>query len=232
MMVLGSGWRRGAGAAVLACALALAACAVVLTIALAAASGHAAPTPPKPAALSEQDRADIARIEDYLNGITTLQSRFLQVSQAGGYAEGELLLSRPGRLKLEYAPPVPVLIVVNGRFVTYYDKQLKQVQHVPTEQTPASILVRDTISLAPGDLTVTEFERGPGTLRVTVVRTADPGMGSMALVFADRPLALKKWTVTDAQGQVTDVSLLGPRFGVTLDPRAFDFQPPPDVGGN
>lgn len=219
MMLSRMGWGRlTAGLAVFAFALTVA-----------AGAAWAAPTPPKPVALSERDKADVARVEEYLNGITTLQSRFLQVSPNGGYAEGDLYLSRPGRLKLEYAPPVPILIVVDGDFVTYYDKQLKQVQHIATELTPASILVRDKISLAPSEFTVTEFERGPGTLRLTVVKTSDPGMGSMSLVFSDRPIALRKWTVTDAQGQVTNVSLLGPRFGITLDPKLFQFQLPRDA---
>jgi len=200
-----------------------------LALAVAAGAAWAAPASPKPAVLSERDKADIARVEEYLNGITTLQSRFLQVSPNGGYSEGDLYLSRPGRLKLEYAPPVPILIVVDGDFVTYYDKQLKQVQYIATELTPASILVRDKISLAPSEFTVTEFERGPGTLRLTVVKASDPGMGSMSLVFSDRPIALRKWTVTDAQGQVTNVSLLGPRFGLTLDPKLFQFQLPRDA---
>jgi outer membrane lipoprotein-sorting protein len=198
-------------------------------LALAAAVSAVGAAPPKPAPLSENDRADLARIEEYLNSITTLQSKFLQVSPSGAYAEGELYLSRPGKLRLEYAPPVPILIVIIGGFVTYYDKQLKQVQHIPTEQTPASILVRDKIALGAGELTVTEFERGPGALRLTVVKTSDPGLGSMSLVFSDRPVSLRKWTVVDTQGQVTNVSLLGPRFGVVLDAKVFDFQPPPDA---
>jgi outer membrane lipoprotein-sorting protein len=202
---------------------------IALALMVAAGAAWAAPAPPKPAALSDRDKADLVRVEEYLNGITTLQSRFLQVSPNGGYAEGDLYLSRPGKLKLEYAPPVPILIVVDGDFVTYYDKQLKQVQYIATEQTPANILVRDKISLASGDLTVTEFERGSGTLRLTVIKTGDPGMGSMSLVFSDRPIALRKWTVTDAQGQVTNVSLLGPRFGLTLDPKLFQFQLPRDA---
>lgn len=219
MRTLPTRWRRlCAGAAVAAIALLAA-----------AGAGLAAPATPKPVALSDQDKADLARVEEYLNGITTLQSRFLQVAPNGGYSEGDLFLSRPGKLKLEYAPPVPILIVVDGDFVTYYDKQLKQVQYIPTAQTPASILVRERIALASGDLAVTEFERGPGTLRLTVVKASDPGLGSMSLVFSDRPIALKKWTVTDAQGQVINVSLLGPRFGVALDPKVFQFQLPRDA---
>ena len=43
------------------------------------------------------------------------------------------------------------------------------------------------------------------------------------LVFADKPLSLRKWTVTDAQGAITDVALLAPEFGVALEPKLFLF---------
>jgi len=39
-------------------------------------------------ALTAQDRADIARIETYLNGLKTLKARFLQVAPDGRTSQG------------------------------------------------------------------------------------------------------------------------------------------------
>ncbi|HEY9164453.1 MAG TPA: outer membrane lipoprotein carrier protein LolA, partial [Magnetovibrio sp.] len=47
-------------------------------------------------------------------------------------------------------------------------------------------------------------------------RSDDPAEGSLTLVFESKPLQLRKWSVTDAQGITTTVSLLGPKFGVNL----------------
>ena len=52
--------------------------------------------------LSEAARADIARVETYLNRLRTLKGRFLQVASTGSLAEGTVYLSRPGRLRFEY----------------------------------------------------------------------------------------------------------------------------------
>jgi outer membrane lipoprotein-sorting protein len=180
---------------------------------------------------SPADRADIKRIETYLNGLGTLRARFLQVSSNGDYAEGTLFVSRPGRLRIEYDPPVPVLMVAAGGMLTYYDRELQQVSHIDLNSTPAGILVRERISLFSEDITATALERGADALRMTVVRADDPLEGSIALVFSDRPLTLKKWTVTDAQGTVTTVSLLDTRFNVTLDPKLFAFEAP-DLPGD
>lgn len=175
--------------------------------------------------LSEQDRADVARVEDYLNAIRTLSARFMQISDNGGTAEGSLYLSRPGKLRLEYDPPVPILLVANSGFLIHYDKQLKAVTHLPIDSTPAGLLVREHVALS-GDVAVTSVERGPGSLRVTVVQSKDPQAGRITLVFGERPFALSNWQVTDAQGSVTRVALIEPRSGMPLDPALFRFNDP------
>ena len=70
-------------------------------------------------------------------------------------------------------------------------------------------------------------------MQVTLLRTATPGDGTLTLVFADNPLALRSWLVVDAQRRETRVSLydvqLGGSFDQSLftyiDPRAFDQGP-------
>jgi outer membrane lipoprotein-sorting protein len=200
--------------------------AVALTIAtgcLLAAGATAAPV------LSDADRFDLKRIETYLNGIKTIKARFLQVSSGGDYSEGNLYFAKPGKLRLEYDDPKPILIVSNGVNLTYYDKLLKQVSYFDLESTQASILLRERVSFSSGDILVTSFERGAGVLRVTVIKGSDPREGNLTLIFSDNPLDLKKWTVTDAQGVVTNVSLLGSRFDLPLDRGLFDFVPPQDA---
>ena len=179
-------------------------------------------------ALSASDKADVARVEDYLNAMTTLQARFLQVTSSGAYAEGSIYISRPGKLRIEYDPPVPVLMVSAGSWLIYYDKELEQVSFLDIDSTPAGYFVSERIEFG-GEITVTGFERRRGVLRLSLVKTDDPLEGSMTLVFRDRPLALKKWVVTDAQGIETTVSLLGVRSGHDLDPDLFRFADPREL---
>jgi len=177
---------------------------------------------------NKADRADISRIEAYLNTIKTMQARFLQVSSDGDYSEGALYFSKPGKMRLEYDAPNPNLIVSDGVNLTFFDKELGQASYFDLEGTQAAVLLADNISFSSGDVIVTRFERGPGVLRLTVIKGKDPLEGNMTLIFSDRPLGLKKWAVTDAQGIVTNISLLDPRFGVSVDPKLFDVEVPTD----
>jgi len=174
--------------------------------------GAAAAAEAVPAELSGADLADLARIETYLNELTTMESRFLQFSQEG-VAEGRIMLDRPGRLRIEYAPPVPLLMIASGRLLMYHDTQLKQTTFLPVSETPAALLIDENIKLS-GDVTVTAFERAPRAFRVTLEQTDSPDTGSVTLMFEDAPMRLAKWRVIDAQGTAIDVSLLEPRFGV------------------
>ncbi len=205
--------------------------AAALLVALAPLAGPAAADPPPEAAsLGEAERSDIARIEDYLNRLGTVQARFLQISSNGGFAEGDIHISRPGKMRIEYDPPSPILIVANGRHLIYFDKELEQVSYMGLDSTPAGILLKEQVSFLGGGFTVTFFERSPGVLRLTLVKTDDPLEGSLSLVFNDRPMSLKKWIVTDAQGVVTTVSLMDVRFGAPLNPELFRFKNPKRLG--
>jgi len=185
-------------------------------------------TPPKQVRqsdLSKRDKADIARIETYFDSIRTLSGRFYQISSLGEIAEGRISLSRPGKLRIEYNPPVPILIIADGRRLVYYDSELQSVNTFRIEDTPAYILLRDKLDLG-ADVEVVGFDRGKGVLRLTVLDKENPDIGRLTLVFADNPLILKKWIITDPQGVTTTVALLDTRTGMELKPQLFDFEDP------
>ena len=176
--------------------------------------------------LSAQDKADIARAEEYLNGVTTLKARFLQVAPNGGSVEGDAYLSRPGRMRLQYDPPSPLLVVADGSFLIVYDSQLGEPSYIPLGSTPAGILVRAGVRLDGGDVAVTRVARQPGVVRISLVEADDPAAGEITLVFSDKPFALRQWQVKDAQHQVTTVSLYQAQAGLSLDSALFEFKNP------
>ena len=172
------------------------------------------------ARLTAQDKIDLKRVEDYLESLSTLRSRFLQTSSNGGAETGKLFMSRPGKLRFEYDPPASILMISDGIFLIYIDKDLDQVTHIFLKSTPVNFLVREDIRMD-GDITVTKIRRSPGMLRITIRDTDEPGKGSMTLIFTDKPLALRKWTVIDAQNIRTNVMLTGVETGMTLDLKLF-----------
>jgi outer membrane lipoprotein-sorting protein len=186
-------------------------------------AGAAAPGP----ALSPQDRADIARVEDYLNGLKTLKAHFMQVAQNGGVSEGTAWLARPGRMRFQYDPPAPFLLIAAHGVLTFHDAALQQDSNIGLGRTPLGILLAEKVELLGGPVAVTSLQRLPGQLQLTLVRTESPGDGTLTLIFADQPLTLRQWTVVDAQRRETHVTLYNVQTGGSFDPQLFEQISPP-----
>jgi outer membrane lipoprotein-sorting protein len=183
-----------------------------------------------PVAMSAQDQADIARIETYLNGLKTLKAHFTQAASNGGMSEGTAWLERPGRMRFQYDPPAPFLLIAAHGVLTFNDSALQQTSNIPLSRTPLGILLAEHVVLA-GAVTVTSVQRLPGQIQVTVVRTESPGDGSLTLIFADQPLMLRQWTVVDAQRRETHVTLYNVQLGGNFNPQLFEqISAPPGSG--
>ncbi len=195
--------------------------ALVLSLAVGVGEAPAA-APPQPIALTVRDRAAVAEIEAFLNGITTLQAEFVQLTASGSYARGNFYLKRPGRMRFEYDPPVPYLLVSDGRWFIYVDKQLEQVTYLPLSKTPADVLLREEFSFSDG-LVITGIERRSNTIRLDLVDAEDPEIGRISMTFQQNPVTLRSWTILDAQGQRIQVTLMDPRYGLRLDNDLFRF---------
>ncbi len=190
-------------------------------IAFVPVAAHAAVDP-----ISPENAADIARVQTYLNGLKTLKAHFYQVAGDGGMSQGTAWLDRPGRLRFQYLPPSPFLLIASHGVLTFNDSSLQQTSNIPLSRTPLGILLADSVVLS-GAVTVTALQRLPGQLQLTLVRTDSPGDGTLTLVFADNPLVLRQWIVVDAQRRETHVTLSDVQLGGKFDPALFEQLSPP-----
>jgi len=113
--------------------------------------------------------------------------------------------------------------------VLFQDSSLRQTSTVPLDRTPLGILLTPTVRLD-GPVEVTGLRRLPGEIALTLIRRAAPAEGSLTLVFTTDPLALRQWTVTDAQHQRTTVTLENVETGGSFSPDRFVF-PSPEIAG-
>jgi outer membrane lipoprotein-sorting protein len=168
-------------------------------------------------------RHELARIEGWLNGLRSLSARFVQFAPDGGRASGDLLFERPDKMRLDYDPPSPILIIANGWELIYVDRELEQTSHILTSSTPLGFLLEDEISFS-GDVTVDGFAKSDGQIQVTVTQTDEPEEGSITLFFTDEPLQLWRWAVTDAQGLTTHIVLEDVELDVAIDDDLFRYR--------
>lgn len=172
------------------------------------------------AQLTDGDKADIARIEDYLNSLTSVKASFQQYTENQGLAFGHIYLRRPGRLRVEYDPPSEILLVADGTLLSYYDAELNHIEQVPLKLSPMWFLLRENVHLG-GDVTVTTFKKSANSVLIGLVQSDEPDAGSVVLELGDKPLELRQWTITDSAGSQVRVGLYDAQFGVPLDNALF-----------
>lgn len=178
------------------------------------------------AAAAATGDADVARIEAYLNAISTVEARFTQTNPDGTVVGGEARLSRPGKMRLDYDPPSPIQVIADGQYLIYYDSELKQASWLGLDETLAGILVRPNIALNGSQVKVTAVERAAERISLHLEQAGKPEQGEMIMTFDREPLLLRQWIVKDQQGNTTTVVLSDIKTGIRLSKDLFVFENP------
>ncbi|MDX2224540.1 MAG: outer membrane lipoprotein carrier protein LolA [Rhodospirillaceae bacterium] len=179
-------------------------------------------------ALTVAEQAAVKKAEDYLNALGTLEARFLQVNPDGSVAEGNLYVSRPGRLRIDYDPPTKMLVVADGVWLIYVDQEVDETSYIDLDDTPAGLLLRKDLSFSGADVALSGVRLGPGTVEITAAQAKDPGAGKLTFVFSDAPFELRQWRVLDPQNQEVSVTLYEARTGGSFDRKLFEVERKPD----
>jgi outer membrane lipoprotein-sorting protein len=166
---------------------------------------------------------DLNRISAWLNGLGTLTAGFLQTNPQGRTTQGTFYLARPGRLRFEYRPPSPLLIVAAGGTFYVRNSRLNTVDHYSVNDTPLGLLLANNIDLKRNPA-VLGIERQPGTL-VLHARSATNRMSeNITVTFAvsgASQIQFQQWVVKDLQGDPTSVVLSQVQTGMALPDSLF-----------
>jgi outer membrane lipoprotein-sorting protein len=200
-----------------------------LRTALAAALAFAAPAalvaPEAAAAQSTEQQLD--QVVAALRAITTMTADFTQTDRNGRTVRGKLTLKRPGKIRFEYEKGVNMLLVGDGKALTFLDYDVNQKQRWPIGNSPLGALLdpnRDVKKY--GKVVAT------GNPNVYSVQVKDSRNGiAITLIFvkdagAPGGLELTSWVALDAQNQRTTVRLSNQRYGMAVADSAFRYKEP------
>jgi len=171
-------------------------------------------------ALTQEQIATVRQINSYINGLSSLKGRFTQLGPNAEFTEGAFYLQRPGRMRFEYAPPNPTLVIADGFWVGIEDRALRSTQKYPLATTPLSLLLDEKVDLLK-EARIVGFEDRDGEIALTVEAKSSSTPGRLTLIFGGPNFALKQWKVLDAQGLTTEVAVFDLVSGLRLDPKLF-----------
>lgn len=181
-----------------------------------------------PAALAQQ-ASPLKAVEQSLAATNSLTARFTQADGRGRIQSGTLSLKRPGKIRFEYGGGANILLVSDGRNLTFIDYEVGQKSAWPVARSPLAVLLSPQPDLA--RIARIEPQKNPAVLIVRARDTRRPEFGTLLLAFtrngaAPGGLMLEGWTAIDAQNKRTTVKLDGQRYNVAIPDSAFTYREP------
>jgi len=172
----------------------------------------------------EVNHQRVQQIENYLNTIKTIKASFVQTASNGNTAEGSLFVEKPNKIRMEYAEPTNVLIVGNGDYIVYNDKDLDQITNIDYEDIPASLILANNIKIDGKQIEVSNYYEDSGSTVVTLRYPEKPEIMPITLTFTNSPFALRQWSIVDPQSVEVIVSLYNNETDIALDEDLFKFK--------
>jgi len=173
------------------------------------------------ATFDDKQKAQAARVSNYLSSLQTVVGNFVQVGPDGTKTKGEFYIQKPGKVRFEYEPPNPIAIVADGSMLAVRDRRLATQEIYPLSQTPLRYLLSDRIDLLK-DTNVVSVTADDVYISVTIEeKQLLLGTSRLLLMVGAKDGQLKQWTVTDPQGYDTTVAVYNLDTSKKVDPGLF-----------
>jgi outer membrane lipoprotein-sorting protein len=166
-------------------------------------------------------KAQAAKVSNYLSSVQTLVGNFVQVGPDGSKTKGDFYIQKPGKIRFEYDDPTPIAVIADGSALAVRDRKLATQDIYPLSQTPLRFLLSDRIDLMK-DTNVVNVTADDVFISVTI-EEKQPLIGTsrLMLMIGTKDGQLKQWTVTDPQGYDTTVAVYNLDTSKKVDPSLF-----------
>jgi outer membrane lipoprotein carrier protein len=183
---------------------------------------------------SPQLKTLLDRLQKHYQQTTSFSAKFKeQITPAGGAKrerEGTVYYRKPGRMRWEFGGQDQEIIVSDGKQLYSYQPDLNQVIETPVEQAFRSSSVAAFL-LGIGNIERDFEARLPATsapadgLKHVVLKPKNAG-DTIEMGVDAKTLDLRTLRLSDALGDITELSFTNINYGAPLDDKLFAFIPP------
>lgn len=176
-----------------------------------------------------QSADQLTQVERSLTATQSMTANFVQTDQKNRQLTGTLQLKRPGKVRFAYGAGANMLLVADGKKLTFIDYDVGQKSSWGIANSPLSVILSPQPDLKRIASVIPNSDP-----RILLVRARDgrrPEFGTIILAFvksgtAPGGLRLEGWTAIDAQSKRTTVKLDGQRYNSAIPDSAFTFAEP------
>ena len=167
-------------------------------------------------------RADtLQALREHYAKVPTMKGEFLQFGPKGEQSSGTFAIKRPGKVRFDYEAPSPIEVVSNGLAVMVINNKLKTFDSYPLKNTPLKLLLDDKLQI--GDKAILDVQVSDDLTTVVLGDKQIFGDSVITLQFESGTFELRQWTIKDAQGKETSVSVFNVENNINLSNRLFQI---------
>lgn len=177
----------------------------------------------------------VGRLNQFVAEVSEFQAMFTQtvVDSEGNIieeADGEFLLSRPGKFRWNYVTPFAQQIVADGQRIWFYDVDLEQItvknQDETLADTPAGLLSGKSMPEDTYNITAVDKDDDLQWIELTP-KDAESNYQRVQMGFDEA--GLQQMLMTDAFDQRTRLQFTDVQINPEIDASRFTFTPPAGV---
>ena len=160
----------------------------------------------KDARLTPKHVEQINKVSGFFNGFKTLTGQFVQVGPRGNVSNGVFYISKPGKMRFEYNPPSPYLIVSDGTWVVIMKRKNQHPDHYPLSSTPLKLVLSKNVDLMK-QARILDVKSEEGAIKLTLAAKNKAVPGKLTLTYSEKKSEIEEWAVIDGEGRRTTISL-------------------------
>ncbi len=179
--------------------------------------------PPARAEVSGTSAEALDVISKAFNTTRTMNGEFIQTAPNGDTLQGYFFIQRPGKIRFYYSKPSFTDIISDGKTLSIEDRKLKTQDIYPLSKTPLRVLLSEKLDLA-RDPRVRQASIAEDIVSVVVEQESLFGDGILTLIFDRENSLLRQWTIRDANGNDTTVTVFNVETGKPIKSSVFEIR--------
>lgn len=181
--------------------------------------------------LNERASKMVYNAQQYLSEIKTAKTKFVQLNPENlPISEGELYISKPGRLMIKYTDPFNIFYYIVDDSFIQYDLDLDQVTRASAPENPLRVLLYNNIKFYDNEIMdiggVKDNENNSFSVYLASKEEDYTQITGLILEFSKDPIKLISIKRVDEEGKLITMRLTNLKTNIELEEEVFQFVRP------
>jgi len=148
--------------------------------------------------------ANQERVLNFLQSFDTLNAKFIQINNNGEILSGKILITRPGKTRIEYNE-IPLLLISDGKRFASINNKIKSITFYNLADIPVSLFLYKNFEKK--DIQITGLYEKENQIIIRMRHKKKRDESFLEIVFEKNPFLMKKWTIFQSPTNKVEVLL-------------------------